>query len=160
MISLIGKAANKHKKRCGFTLIELAAVTVMVSVLTALATPMFKQSLADLYAKDLSFNLMQCINFCHEAAVIERVNYELHFDFEKALFWISKSGETEPIREGRVFSLPRGMQLSGDRESIAFYPDGRSDEGEIRVIDAEGRGTLLRVNGIGSEARIYDIGKG
>ena len=106
-------------------------------------------------------------------AIIERVNYRINFDFEKARIWITRldapagggaeAEGTAPVykriggRYGRFFSFPEGVTIEAGAEGINLYPDGRCNKVEIRIVDESGRGYLLRVRGFGSQVKIEEI---
>ena len=147
----------------GFTLIELTLVTLLVLILVGLSTPLFKKTLSDLSARDTSFSICKLINYAQEMAVLERVNYKIAFDFKKGsyqLFELSSSAKP-PLyvkatgRFGKLFGIPRGLQLSGARNSIIFYPDGHCDEAKVNILTSAG-GYSVTVKGFGNTVEVKE----
>lgn len=148
----------------GFTLIELTLVTLLVLILAGLSTPLFKKTLSDLSAKNTSFSICKLINYAQEMAVLERNNYKIAFDFKKGgyqLFTFSASAKP-PVyakasgRFGKLFTLPQGLKLSGDKNGIIFYSDGHCDSVKINVL-AKNSGYSIIVNGFGNAVDIKEV---
>ena len=152
------------KRQSSFTLIELILVILLISILIGLSTPLFKRTFSGLQLKNTTFNITKIINYAQEIAIVERVNYKVNFDFEEGNFWITKLDESGDIpvykriggRHGRIFLLPRELIIAGKKEEIILYPDGRSDEVEIKIIDKSGESRLLRVKGFGNQIEIEE----
>ncbi|MBL7156753.1 MAG: prepilin-type N-terminal cleavage/methylation domain-containing protein [Candidatus Omnitrophica bacterium] len=151
--------------RAGFTLIELILVALLISILISLSTPLFRRTFSDIQLKNTAFNMARMINYMREIAIIERANYKLNLDHKKGTYWIMKldSFGEKPVykriggRYGRTFSLPEGLRFGDKVKKIVFYPDGRSNEAEIKIVDKNGEGRILHVKGFGSEIEIKDI---
>ncbi|OGW92771.1 MAG: hypothetical protein A3K16_06000 [Omnitrophica bacterium RIFCSPLOWO2_01_FULL_45_24] len=130
----------------GFTLIELTLVTLLVLILIGLSTPIFKKTFSDLSARDTSFGISKLINYAQEMAVLERKNYKIAFDFKNGKYQLLEavSPAKPPVykkaagRFGKLFGLPQGLSLSGDRNGVIFYPDGHCDEIRVNVSTKSG----------------------
>jgi len=152
-------------RKAGFTLIELVLVALIISILIGLSTPLFRNTFSDLQLKNTAFNLAKLINYTREMAIIESTNYRINMNFKKREFWVTKldSSGDEAVykriggRYGKFFSLPEGLILKSKKNKITFYPDGRSNEAEIKIITKTGEGRLLHVKGFGTEIEIKDI---
>ena len=159
------------KSLTGFTLIELVLVILLVSVIAALSTPLFRRTFSDLELKGASFTMAKLINYARQTAIIEKANYKLNLDFAEGKFWITKrdsaAGEAEykgiGSRYGKVFSLPGGVRFAdadgnfNEKSEIVFYPDGRSAGGDIKIVNKAGDGRILRVRGFGRRVEIEGV---
>ena len=137
----------------GYTLIELVLLTIIIAILVAVSTPLFRKTFASLELKDTSFNVAKLIGFAQEKAIIERTPYKLIIDKDKSSFQLRRQSPDDSrkyvkIKEkyGRRFTLPRGLRFKKDNE-IIFYPDGRSDRAIITIL---GKTKSLKINVKGS----------
>lgn len=164
MTLLIGEMTLGSKlKKGGFTLIELVLVILLVSIITALSTPLFRRTFSDLTIKNASFDMSKMINYTQEMAIIDRVTYKLNLSFEKKSYWITKETSSEKGtiykrikgRFGKAFFLPRGYSLKSGKKELMFYPDGRSDEAKIRIRDEKSRNErIIEVKGFGGRVTV------
>ncbi len=129
---------GRRPNRSGYTLIELVLLTVIIAVLVAISTPLFRNTYSRLELKDASFNLAKLINFSQEKAVLEGLPYKLNLDIKNSRYHLTKldpggSGKYVRLEEkvGRIFSLPRGIKLKSGKKEIVFYPDGHSEKATI-----------------------------
>jgi len=169
MTFLIGEMTLGSKlKKSGFTLIELVLVILLVSIITALSTPLFRRTFSDLTIKNASFDMGKMINYTQEMAIIDRVMYKLNLNFEKESYWITKETHSEEGvvykrikgRFGKIFILPRRFSLRSNKKEIVFYPDGRSDEAKIWIRDEESREErVIEVQGFGSRVTVEAVKK-
>lgn len=163
MTSPIGKKGRQGK--AGVTLIELALVALLISVIAGLSIPLFKRTFSDLILKDSTFNISKSINYGQEKAIIERKNFKIHFDFQNRSYQLlemdtAATPHTYKRMEGRVgkvYTLPQELSFKGDKSEVIFYPDGHCDEVSIDVFDARGEGYKLIVKGFGSGVTIEKI---
>ena len=158
----LGFAPLEMSSLTGFTLIELTLVTLLVLIIAGLSTPLFKKTLSDLSARNTSFSICKLINYAQEMAVLERKNYKISFDFKKGkyqLLEIAASAAKKPVykraagRFGKLFGLPQGLKLSGDRNGVVFYPDGHCDEIRVNVLTSAG-GYSVMVKGFGNMVQV------
>lgn len=136
----------------------------MLLVIAGLSIPLFKKTFQDLSAKDASFSISKLINYAQEMAVLERKNFKIVFDFQKSkyqLFEIAASAkqplyERAPSRFGKLFGLPRGLTLRGDRKEMFFYPDGHCDDIKIYIM-AKAKGYSITVKRFGNAIEIKEV---
>jgi len=157
---------TSNKYRRGFTLIELVLVILFISIITALSTPLFRNTFSELELKNTTFNLSKIINYAQEMAIIDKASYKLNFDFDGGAYWLTKSYFVDRKQTftklegkyGRKFYFPDGLALTASKKEIVLYPDGRSDTAEISIVDKNGRGRSLKVASFGSQVEIEEIG--
>jgi len=151
-----------QKKAFGFTLIELAIVVLLISVLVGLSTPLFRRTFSDIELKNSSYDIAKLINYAQETAVIEKANYRMNFDTDRGKYWLTKLDLSEESprykrlkdKYGRVFSAPEGSILRIKHNEITLYPNGRSDAAELVIANKNQEGYVLRVKGSGSNILI------
>jgi len=155
---MISGAGMKKGIRKGFTLLELLIVSVIILVLIAMATPLFRRTFTDLELKDSISNLTKFIVFAQQQAIVNRGMYKMSFDFDKNEYRLRmKTGQGEQARYsniqgrfGRVFKLPRGVSIEGDDDAseIEFYPEGNSDKIEVRLVSTNGDTVTIATTGV------------
>lgn len=153
-----------RRQRSGLTLIELTLVTLLVLTLIGLSTPIFKKTFSDLSARDTSFSISKLINYAQEMAVLERKNYKIAFDFKNGKYQLLEAvfSAKPPVykkaagRFGKLFGLPQGLILSGDKNSVIFYPDGHCDEIRVNVL-TKGGGYSVIVKRFGNTVEIKEV---
>jgi len=164
MTLAIGKRSRCNK--AGFTLIELVLVILLISIITALSTPLFRRTFSDLVIRNAALDMSKLINYAQEMAIIDKVPYNLNLDFETNKYWLTKYGETEEGlsyerirgRFGKDFFLPRGLSLISEKSKIALYPDGRSETAQVKIVDEKaGEGRELHIKGFGNRIKIEII---
>lgn len=142
MMSLIGtmrkgKIPEGAQRNNSFTLIELLIVSVVILALVALSTPLFRHSFADLELKETVSNISRFITYAQDKAIIDKTLYKIVFDFETNKYRLFAAvGEGQNMRYaspsdrfGRIFYIPKGIDIEGQFNEIFFYPDGHCDNG-------------------------------
>ena len=165
MMLPIGMQVTSNSDSRGFTLIELVLVILFISIITALSTPLFKNTFSELELKNTTFNLSKIINYAQEMAIIDKASYKLNFDFDGGAYWLTKSYFVDGKQTftklegkyGRKFYFPDGLVFTASKKEIVLYPDGRSDTAEINIVDKNGRGRSLKVASFGSQVEIEEI---
>jgi len=143
----------------GFTLIELAIVTVIVLVLVAISTPSFRATFASLELDNTAQDLAKVMIYAQEMSVIDKVNYKICLEPGSHIYWLAKqspySGKGKVFdrfagRFGRTFAVPERIGLRANTAEIVFYPDGHSDEQRIEMNNSLGEKRTITVAGIGN----------
>lgn len=149
----------------GFTLIELILVILFISIVIGISNPLFQKTFSYIALKNTSFNIAKAVNYAADMAIIDGVTYKLNFDSDKGCFWITKFDKSSDAdgsyirldsKYGRVFSLPAGLVFTESATEVMFYPDGRSEEKQIKIQNREGNSVLLCVKGFGRQAVIEE----
>jgi Tfp pilus assembly protein FimT len=120
-------------------------VAVIVLVLVALSTPLFRKTYEDLSFTAYAKNIFQTLYYCRERSIFERKAYAIIIDNEKNTYNIfvenQDSGEFEISADSRrrVLNIPEGIEIETDRENISFRPDGYMDSAIITITDKNNR---------------------
>ena len=160
-----GTKKTRIKKRAGFTLVELILVILLLSVITAISSPLFKKTFQNLQVRNAALNMAKIAGFAREMAIIEGANYKLKIDPKSRSFWLTKlvyspdKSEYKRIggKQGRKFFLPKDVRIDSEKKEIIFYPDGRSDKAKINLTDEKQKGYLVLIKGFGSQIPVEDI---
>lgn len=153
----IGMTPSKVDRSAGFTLIELMLVILLLSVLTGLSVPLLRRATSDFALEDTSFTIEKLIHYAQEMSVLDGVIYQLNLDPPKSVFWLTRSGVAIKNKTGRKFRLPRDLKLESRRYSVSFYPDGRADDAEIRILAKDETGRRVRVKGLLNEVEVLPL---
>lgn len=153
-----------HNTRAGLTLIELTLVTLLLLVIVGISIPTFKKTFQNLSAKDAAFNISKLINYAQEMAVLEKKNFKIIFDFEKGtyqLFGIDDSAKPPvykkaPSRFGKLYNLPQGLTIKGEKKEVVFYPDGHCDSIKIYIM-FKNKGYSLIVQRFGNAVKVKEV---
>lgn len=151
-------------RRAGLTLIELTLVTLILLTLVGLSIPIYKKTFSNLSARNASFNISKLINYAQEMAILERKNYKIIFDFQKNRYQLLEmDGSAKPDvykkiknRYGRLFKLPQGITLNGNRKEMLFYPDGHCDELKVNVL-AKSAAYSVAVKRFGNMVEVKEV---
>lgn len=154
----------RRNARAGLTLIELTLVTLLLLVITGLSIPTFKKTFQDLSAKDTAFNISKLINYAQEMAVLERKNFKIAFDFEKNTYQLFEIDDSvkPPVykkassRFGKLYNVPQGSTIRGEKKEVIFYPDGHCDSIKMYVM-FKNKGYSLIVQRFGNDVNIKEV---
>ncbi len=143
MMSRIGRKTLlkiSKKKITGFTLIELAIITVIILIIIAGSIPLFGRTYRSLELNNCALNISKLIRFAQERAIVESNSLRINFDFTKKTYWLTaqdlQGSEFKAFKNdrfGAVFKIPDSMEIEGEKNLANFYPDGRSDKISIKL---------------------------
>jgi len=147
---------NKAAGRCtkhGFTLIELSLVTVILVILVGVSAPLFRRTYISLELNETAENIGKFMEYGQAMAVNEKINTRLAFDFDVGSYrlTVSKESGTSALysaidgRMGRSFSVPGTVELSGDDNTLDFYPSGRSEAFKLFLESSSGKRILIEL---------------
>jgi len=134
-----------NSKNNGFTFIELVLVILIISSLVALAVPGFRKAFNNMQFEQVSSDISGALNFARANAIFKRTECRVMISRDKQSFYI----------EGRsnVYHMPQGIKINSDKESVSFYPDGRSQSititlsssDKIRAFSTEGTRGYVKI---------------
>jgi prepilin-type N-terminal cleavage/methylation domain-containing protein len=130
-------------RRCGFTLIELVFVALVLAVLLVVALPGFQRTSQRLRTEQAAFELAQLARAAREQAIARGAIVEWVWDREERLARLQvldDEGVTTPLEDrlSRSSTLPSTLTLElqqdgADATSIFFFPDGTSQATQVFV---------------------------
>jgi prepilin-type N-terminal cleavage/methylation domain-containing protein len=152
---------NSRKNNAGFTLLELIVVVILIGILSASITPLYRASIAGTREDEGLNLLLVTLKHGQERAMSEGVEFRLILDTERQRFGLMRQSGVDdrggdvfewlpPSRGGGIRRLPKGLEL--ERPSarrtrnrgvyyVGLYPSGACDYATIRLQseDADGR---------------------
>ena len=146
-----------RRERHGFTLVELLIVVGILSVLLAGTIPAFRGSFREACLRRAALDVADTLRYARTLAVSEERVWAVRFDRSERSFraiGLSALGEaldeaeTEDATAERrlprdVFIAETSYSSDSNRFAVAFYPDGSSESGDIRL-SAVGSGRAQR----------------
>ena len=137
----------------GYTLIELAVVVVLISLIFAVSIPRFRYSLMTDNLKSMTRKIIGTVREIRNEAISEQKAYLLHLDLESNRLWVESAGmgqEERTVAQEKAFTLPndirildvwqkvRGKQIDGE-VAIRFSKKGYVDYTAIHLGAEDGR---------------------
>ncbi|MFH0965932.1 MAG: GspH/FimT family pseudopilin [Planctomycetota bacterium] len=149
MISTTGRSAKLARGRAGFTLLELVLVMVIICTVLGMASVSLRTFFGSRQTHDAGAQMVALTQFARAQAVAEGRIYRLNLDTQDGKYWLTAQtggAFTAPGTEfGRMFLLPErtvarwgGRPATGERDWIAFYPDGRTEPAAISLTGQQG----------------------
>ncbi|MDP3981280.1 MAG: prepilin-type N-terminal cleavage/methylation domain-containing protein [Chlamydiota bacterium] len=153
---------SKQTKSSGFTFIELLIVTVIISVIIAVAIPRFRASYEQLQLNIDIGNLESFINAARELAVLEERKLMLIYSEEDRAFSLFQETQNNEQTEWLPFDYPLGkpyhlkerINIRISEEKIVFHTDGTIDECVIWLNNSIGQKLGLQINMTGNVLRL------
>lgn len=156
----------------GFTLIELAAVMILLGFFLIVAIPKFRD-LNDVNIKSTSRRMAGIIKYLYNEAVFKKKVYKLSFDLDNEEYWVEvQEGNqfeisNDPILKKR--KLPEGLSFKdvqtdrtrvnslGDNEQfILFLPTGFVEPAVIHLESDEGKYYTLATKPYTGGTAVFD----
>ena len=126
-----------NPQRAGFTLIEIAVVLVIIGLTYGLVTPAFTNFIAGTRLESAARQLAMALREARSSAIVS--GEALQFAIDPSLpGW--RFGDRHGEFDRRV-----AISLEGGNSEIAFYPDGYSTGGRIKL-ESAGRGRLIELH--------------
>ena len=137
----------------GFTLIEIAVVILLISIMLLVAVPRLPDSpLTDQTRKTKRWVILK-VQDLKERAVRDQKTYTLHVGIDSKKLWVTSddmSDESKEQAEKNAFKLdedlkvldveyPGDQRVESGRADIAFFAKGYSDRAIIHMADNDGR---------------------
>jgi type II secretion system protein H len=132
------------KYGCGFTLIEIVLVAVVLGVLMTASLPGFRRTAQRLRVEHAAFELAQLARLAHERAVAEGGEMVWTWDAERLRARVAAAEEAAPGTEQAVrmesAALPAGADVAvmrGSEEAacrcVRFFPEGTAEGASVTV---------------------------
>ena len=120
----------------GITFIELILVISILSIITAISTPLFRRTFDNLQVRNLCRDISKLSRYVQERAIIEQLIHRIDFDVNSKEYWVSIIKDSLNPEEfirlnnkfGRTRRFPPNIVLECTKSYALFYPDGTTDE--------------------------------
>lgn len=162
-----GKMSRDDHGSQGFSLIELIVVLVIVSLLTALATPSLTKTLQRMELKTASKKISAILRYCRSESVNKNQVTLASFDTEAHVLSIFsvELGEKKSTLE-RSYPFPQEVEvgkfdvgktlMETSHPSFEFYPNGGSNGGSAVIRRERGGAFLIQVDFLTGTVRVED----
>jgi prepilin-type N-terminal cleavage/methylation domain-containing protein len=152
---------SRDRTSGGFTLLELVLVMMVIAMIVALAAPSLRGFLGGSRSRDAASQIISLAQWAKARAAADSKVYRLNVDGRSYWLTVQEGEQFVAVGSdfGRRFVLPDGMTVSlvpgntslmkldaataFDASGIAFYADGRTDTGLVRLAEPDGNVTLF-----------------
>jgi len=151
----------------GFSLIELIVVLVIVSLLTALATPSLTKTLQRMELKTASKKISAILRYCRSESVNKNQITLASFDTEAHLLSIlsAELGDEKSTLQ-RSYPIPQEVEvgkievgktlIETSHPSFEFYPNGGSNGGSAVIRREQGGAFFIQVDFLTGAVKVED----
>lgn len=143
-------------KKCGFTLIELILVALLIGILVALSTPQLKNSFDNRLVEDSAKKLRDYLLLIQQHAITKEEIIDFARDPEQTnRFLASINGVATQIRP---LNLPKELilQIVQEDEKIQFFPDGEISQASITLISPRNNQKTLSTESVYAGVKIEE----
>lgn len=135
----------------GFTLVELAFVTAIISILSTLSLIGYANLRSNNEVRSAVQRLNATLNLSRQKAITANGRYQTFFDLESGDFWIDEVDASGAVLRRQVANpgqLPKfmrfesmeidGVAQTGRFAAIVFFPDGSSNSATLVISRFDG----------------------
>ena len=163
----VGKMSRDDHGSNGFSLIELIVVLVIVSLLTALATPSLTKTLQRMELKTAAKKISAVLRFCRSESVNKNQITLASFDTEAHLLSIlsAELGDEKSTLQ-RSYPIPQEVEvgkievgktlIETSHPSFEFYPNGGSNGGSAVIRREQGGAFSIQVDFLTGSVKVED----
>jgi type II secretion system protein H len=138
---------KRRNPQCGFTLLELVLVMVILALMFALASPSLRGWSRGQTVRNSGDEFVALTRLARSQAIADATTYRLNVDAAAGQYWLTKQSGTSFVDVasdiGHKFSVPENGQIrmSNSQNAQATYFDflstGRCDPGQVVITDDE-----------------------
>ena len=136
-------------RRRAFTLLELILVLAIIAIVVGMAVPRLHGFARGRQTAQCAEQIVALTRYARSQAITHGVPYRLNLDSSNGTYWLTMQQDDGQFVQfannvGFQFKAPDKTRLSWnapmqqDGQYIQFQPNGRVDQAEIRIVDAEG----------------------
>ena len=161
MTSQIGSNLALRRWVAGFTLLELMAVIMIMTVVVGFSVPRFRRTFNHLQLQVFANDVVRLLAYANQRAVTRGERLKIHFDVEGRRYWLAsvdESGESVRVASklSRISTIPEDISLAPSGREVNFYPDGGADRFEMSILDHQKDGYRLVTNRWTGRAQLVD----
>ena len=140
-------------KSCGFTLIEILLVVIVIGIVLAIAAPNFSKGYSRFQLNKTTDDLINISRWAQAMAIGQQRIYSLNFSEDRHFYSLERAklvleNDTvenaddrgsesifEPVKGtlGKMHAIPDTVSIVSHEGRIKFYPDGTIDPAEIEL---------------------------
>lgn len=147
--------AGNNVRQQGFTLLEMLAVLVLLSIAYTLLAAGITRGLSSVRERQSVTELMQGMRQARAQAIFEGRPVSLHFDLPKACYAVGQY-PSRCLGSNMQLRVEVAAALMGEKVAIMFYPDGSSSGGNVSVTSAS-REARIDVSWLTGSIKIVDV---
>lgn len=144
------------RQQAGFSLIEIIAVLVIISLIMALTVTSITRSLDSTRVRVAAKDITSALRYTRGQAILSHEEQTLDFDLDKKTYQAPGKDAVE-LPEGLELKLltARDEVSSENVGKIRFFPDGSSTGGRVTVLAGE-REWRINVGWLTGEIQLWD----
>lgn len=146
-ISMTSKSTDGNKRVCGFTLVELLLVLVLIAISMATIMPRFSGSIPGWQVRESSQNMLATIRLAQQFALTRQEIVAFVLDADSGSFAIRCISDSVDLgSKSNDFLVPRqflgkdvkivklaGFKQIGNKKGLVFWPDGRTEAASVTL---------------------------
>lgn len=154
---MVGTPTDNHRRRRGFTLVEILVVLTLLVTLSAILAPVLLPSPARVLrtaASEVATGLRET----RRLARAEQQRRRFTIDTEQRRFGTDGRGQGRRLPDDVDVALTtaRSLLVSDSRGGIDFYPDGSSTGGRV-ALSADGRRLHVDIEWLTGRVRVAEV---
>jgi general secretion pathway protein H len=123
--------------RCGFTLVELILVLLLIGVSLLVVLPNISKGLRDQAVRRSALGLAAVARHLRSRAVTDGVPQQLVLNLPQSSYLVGRGREVRLPDEVRFASIQGGESVDRDTKKFYFFPNGSTLGGEIVIADVD-----------------------
>lgn len=151
--------SNSSSVEAGFTLLELMAVLVMMTLLLGLVLPSLLRSWEREKSRAALRDLTLALRTARSEAVTGSLRKRVFLDLGTGRYWLegsARAGHLTGLGLANAQLVWQNMERS--QGYVAFYGDGSSSGGRLVITEATGRRNLLEIKPITGKVALSTMG--
>lgn len=156
MISRIGLMPNENGGECecpamtinglrniaGLTAVEMLLVVLILSVVTAMTVPSFRQTYGRFRLRKTAEDLAYVMRYAQSRAIAKNRPMRLELNADLTSYFLAQKTEGDASAEdferfsgriGRNFQIPEDIKVQTEGSYVFFWPDGNIDRQSLEV---------------------------
>ncbi len=134
--------ASKHNRQCGFTLLELLVVVVIVSILFTYTTLAIRSSSPEERIQEEAFRMQRLVQLALEESILRGEEYGIEIQLNGYRFLHLYRNRWQPLEQDKLLrarELPLDMELELELEktAVTIEPAGKPMSEQMLNLDSD-----------------------